>query len=101
MKNGGTKMEHLERIEKQSKRELIPKFEIPYEGTHLWDWFWELSGRRHASFGIALIPFSEIKSWLFISRKEVYPWELEVLLSMDLAYVTEKSTQSKQEGDTK
>ena len=87
MQGGGTKFEHLKRIEKQTGRQQIPEYEIPPEGEHLWVWFWELSKRRPQGFGVSFIPYSEIQSWLSIRKPLTYDWEIEILTKMDLAFI--------------
>ena len=87
MKGGGTKREHLERIEKQTGRQQIPEFGIPFEGEHLWSWFWDLSKRRGSGFGASFISYTEIKSWLEVTGLTVYPWEIDIITQMDAAYM--------------
>ena len=87
MEGGGSKFEHLERIEKQTGRTQIPEFDIPPEGQHLWDWFWELSGRRPQGFGLSLIPYTEFEAWDRIRKPLIYDWEIEILTKMDHAFL--------------
>ena len=87
MQGGGTKFEHLKRIEKQTGRQQIPEYEIPPEGEHLWVWFWELSKRRPQGFGASLVPYTEIQSWLSVMKPLIYDWEIEILTKMDLAFM--------------
>jgi hypothetical protein len=87
MEGGGTKREHLERIEKQTGEQQIPDFTIPIEGEHIWDWFWDLSGRRPQGFGLSLIPYSEYKAWLDVRKPLIYDWEIEILTKMDQAFL--------------
>jgi hypothetical protein len=87
MEGGGTKQEHLERIEKQTGREQLPNIEIPIEGVHIWNWFWDLSNHRPAGFGISFIPYSEYQAWLNVRMPFIYDWELEILMKMDQAFI--------------
>jgi len=87
MEGGGTKREHLENIEKQTGRQQIPEFEIPIEGEHIWNWFWQLSNRRSQGFGVSPITFSEIKSWLEVRKPIIHDWEIEILTKMDEAFL--------------
>ena len=87
MQGGDTKFEHLKRIEKQTGIQQIPEYEIPPEGEHLWDWFWDLSKRRPQGFGVSLIPYSEIQSWLSIRKPLTYDWEIDIIMKMDLAFM--------------
>ena len=87
MDGGGTKREHLERIEKQTGKQQIPEFTIPIEGEHLWNWFWELSGRRPQGFGPSLISYSEIKAWIEVRKPLIHDWEIEILTKMDFNFI--------------
>jgi len=98
MDGGGTKREHLERIEKQTGKQQIPDFEVPIEGEHIWDWFWELSGRRPQGFGNSLIPYSEIKSWVEVRKPLIYDWEIEILTKMDMAFLAGLQEVKKEKG---
>ena len=101
MEGGGTKREHLERIEKQTGKQQIPEFEIPIEGEHLWNWFWELSGRRPQGFSISLIPYSEIKAWLEVRKLLIYDWEIEIIIKMDRAFLEEQQKTKKEKQQAK
>lgn len=96
MEGGGTKREHLERIEKQTGRPQIPEYEIPFEGAHLWEWFQELSSRRSSGFGLSLITYTEIKSWLEVRKPLIYDWEIEILMKMDQAFMMGYREQKKE-----
>ena len=96
MEGGGTKYEHLERIEKQTGRKQIPDFEVPLEGAHLWDWFWDLSGSRPSGFGLSPIPYSEYKSWLEIAKPLIYDWEIRIIMQMDHAFVESQQEHKKE-----
>lgn len=87
LEGGQTKREHLERIEKQTGKQQIPDFEIPLEGEHIWNWFWDLSNRRSGGFGLSLIPYSEFESWLRVRKPLIYDWELEIITKMDNAFL--------------
>jgi len=96
MEGGGTKREHLENIEKQTGKKQIPDFEIPLEGDHLWNWFWELSNRRPSGFGPSLIPYSEYESWLRVRKPLIHDWEIEILTKMDQAFMEGQQEQKKE-----
>jgi hypothetical protein len=100
MEGGGTKREHLERIEKQTGKQQIPDFDIPPEGEHIWNWFWDLSNRRPQGFGVSLIPYGEIKSWMEVRKPLIYDWEIEILTKMDRAFL-EGHQEAKKEQKTK
>lgn len=87
MEGGGTKREHLENIEKQTGRQQLPDYEIPFAGQHLWDWFWQLSNRRQSGFGASLVSYTEIRSWLEVRKPLIHDWEIEILIQMDQAFL--------------
>jgi hypothetical protein len=87
MEGGGTKRDHLERIEKQIGKQQIPDYSVPPEGEHIWNWFWELSNLRSQGFGVSLISYTEIRSWMHVRRPLIYDWEIEVLVQMDRAFI--------------
>lgn len=87
MEGGGTKREHLENIERQTKKQQIPDCHIPPEGEHIWSWFWELSARRPQGFGLSSIPYSEYKAWLDVRKPLIHDWEIEILTKMDNAFL--------------
>jgi hypothetical protein len=101
MEGGGTKREHLENIEKQTGRQQIPEFEIPIEGEHIWNWFWQLSNRRSQGFGVSPITFSEIKSWLEVRKPIIHDWEIEILTKMDEAFLKGIQETKKEKKQTK
>jgi DNA-dependent RNA polymerase auxiliary subunit epsilon len=101
MEGGGTKREHLERIEKQTGKQQIPEFEIPIEGEHLWNWFWQLSNRRPQGFGASLIPYSEYKSWLEVRKLLIHDWEIEILTKMDEAFLEGRQETQKEKKQKK
>jgi hypothetical protein len=101
MEGGGTKREHLERIEKQTGRQQIPEFEIPIEGEHIWNWFWQLSNRRPQGFGVSPITFGEIKSWLEVRKPLIHDFEIEILTKMDEAFLRGRQESQKEKKETK
>lgn len=101
MDGGGTKREHLERIEKQTGKQQIPELTIPIEGEHIWNWFWELSARRSQGFGLSLISYTEIRAWLEVRRPLIHDWEIEILTNMDQAFLKACQPQKKEKNKSK
>lgn len=67
---------------------------IPDCGSHLFDWFLDLSahGRAGSGFGPAPITYSEILAWRdMVRRHPIHSWEIEILMSMDSTYRAEVS----------
>lgn len=62
-----------------------PDIDVPHEGGHVWDWFWSLSNRRRT--GPEALSFAEIGEWQRLTGQDVLPVEIEMLLSMDDAYL--------------
>lgn len=58
---------------------------VPPEGEHLWDWFWELSRRRRS--GPEALTFAEIGEWQRLTRVQVRPEEVGILMRMDDAFL--------------
>lgn len=56
---------------------------IPTNAAHLWDWFWTLSSQRTESHPLR---FGDIDSASRLLGWNVRQPEIEVLLSMDIAY---------------
>ena len=61
---------------------MIPKIHIPFEGEHLWDWYWN----DLCKYGESKLSFYEIKSWVELYDLTVYAWEIKTLLKMDSAF---------------
>lgn len=89
---GVTNRDHLERIEKMRGEVLIPEYEIPPAGQHLWEWFHVLTHRRGSGFGLSLIPYSEIKSWIEVRKVLIHDWEIEILVHMDYEFLRIKQS---------
>ncbi len=65
--------------------EETPDVDVPDQGAHVWEWFWELSGRRKT--GPEALSFAEVGEWQRLTGQDVLPVEIEMLLSMDDAYL--------------
>ena len=69
--------------------QLEPK-EMPECLYYLWEWFCELSGGRgYAEFGALPLNYSEIFSWSQLTHSEPEAWEVEVIKTIDRAYIKE------------
>lgn len=60
---------------------------LPSEGAHLWEWFWTVSRRRRT--GPEAITYSDLDAWRRLTRTPVLPEEIEILMRMDDAFLTE------------
>jgi len=62
--------------------------DVPVCAQHVWDWWWELNARRPPGFdNLEPISYTEICSWLFVTRRHVAPEELDWLVRMDNAWL--------------
>lgn len=80
--NGETRRERNTRFGKDS-----PEYSVPDAGDHVWEWFWELSGRRRS--GPEALTYAEIGEWQRLAGVEVRREEVEMLMQMDDAFVSE------------
>lgn len=80
--NGETRRERNTRFGVES-----PDADVPEVGDHVWDWFWELSGRRKP--GPEPISYAEIGEWQRLTGTQVLPEEVRMLIAMDDAYLGE------------
>lgn len=96
-KNGTTLRGHLEQVERATGRRQIEHPEIPLEGMHLWEWFWELNQGRSGGFGPEPLPFAEIEAWSRLSRTSLTVWEVGALKRMDRAYLHAAAEMAKRE----
>lgn len=60
---------------------------VPAGGGHVWDWFWRLSNRRRS--GPEPLSYAEVGEWQRLTRTPIRPEEVEMLMKMDGAYLTE------------
>jgi hypothetical protein len=68
----------------QAGAETPEQPEIPACGQHVWDWWWELNARRAPGFDSTVpLSYTEICSWLVLTRRLVTPEEIGWLIAMD------------------
>ena len=84
-------MEHLEQVERSTGRQVLPAVEIPPEGEHIWQWFWQLSSKRGGGFGPGPLTYTEIQAWIGTTGTIVRPYEIDILNDMDGAYMRAQS----------
>ncbi|WP_313242172.1 hypothetical protein [Stenotrophomonas sp.] len=78
--NGETRRQRNERFGATS-----PELHIPDAVTHVWDWFWLLSGRRHS--GPEALTFADVGNWARLLQLELLPEEVSMLMAMDDQYL--------------
>ena len=81
--NGETRRQRNSRFGAKS-----PEITPPPEAVHVWDWFWsELTGRRHS--GPEPLTHAELDAWKRNTARLVRPQEIEMLIAMDEAFLSE------------
>lgn len=58
---------------------------IPRAAEHIWEWFWELDQGRRCGNGPEAIGYADIMAWARLSGEEPRPWEVRLLMTMDVA----------------
>ena len=72
--------------------------EIPPEAENLWAWFWQLrTAQPSAGFGPAPLSFGEMDAWRRVTGNPLEPWQAEVLLAMDAAFLAAQAKRGRQE----
>jgi hypothetical protein len=70
--------------------------ECPYYGSYLWEWYLQLRRRSAGTgFGAAPITWEAIDAWARRSGIDPAPWELEILESLDAAYLKQQAAEQK------
>lgn len=64
-----------------------PDHEVPEDAIHVWAWFWELSSRRKS--GPEALAYADVGEWQRLMRRQVRPEEVEMIMSMDNAFLAE------------
>lgn len=82
--NGETRRQRNVRFGQAAKNKPVV---IPPRGQHVWRWFWQLSGRRHS--GPEALTYTEVENWRRLTLTPVRPEEVEMIMRMDDAYLTE------------
>ena len=107
VEQAGTRLdEHVKQLCKQSGKSpeelgLKQEYEIdiPYDGLHLWQWFWELHGGRQYGFSSAQpLAWQDIYAWANIMKINLSVGESLVLRDMDTAYLIAKSKINQEKG---
>jgi hypothetical protein len=72
--------------------------EIPDAVSHVWDWWWELNARRApGGESVAPITFSEIYHWSSLTRTQITPSEIGMMIQMDDAYLRSVAEERKEQ----
>lgn len=72
-----------------------PEVDPPDAALHVWNWFWRLNSRRaYGEAGPLPLTYTEVQSWSRLTRSEVRPDEVEMIIAMDDAYLSETAEES-------
>lgn len=65
--------------------QVTPDVDVPEQGEHVWQWFWELSDRRKS--GPEAINHADVDAWQRLGAHDVLPEEVAMVMAMDDAYM--------------
>jgi len=72
--------------------------DIPEAAAHVWEWWWQLNARRSPAYeALAPISYSEIAHWSSLTRTQITPTEIEMLIQMDDAYLRTVAEERKEQ----
>lgn len=99
MKGGGTYMDHLQSVVRQTGGRVVPpelrdRTECPERAMYLWNYFAQASRRRQRDgFSGVPQPLSsfEILSWAALNRVRLQTFEVDLLTALDDTFVDVKS----------
>jgi hypothetical protein len=60
---------------------------FPKGFTYLWDWYGELGSSRQNGMAPNPLTFTEIKAWADLTQRDVAPWEIEIIKTIDNSYL--------------
>jgi hypothetical protein len=65
---------------------------LPHAGVHVWSWFLDLhNGRGGGGFGPAPLSWHDFEAWARLRGLAPEGWEVDALLRLDQAWLTEMS----------
>ena len=72
--------------------------EIPDAVAHVWEWWWRLNARRSSGFdSMSPLSYSEIYHWSALTRTQITPDEINMLMQLDDAYLAAVNTERKEQ----
>jgi len=76
--------------------ELANEPDIPKSVAHVWDYFIQLNRARGSNgFGANPLSYTEIKNWCQLSEIRLEQWELNAIVEIDAAFITESAKDAK------
>jgi len=85
-KDGTTLREHLEAVERLTKKkpkELVEQVELPESLSECWDWFLSLSKSRPSGLGVSPITYTEMLSYFSLIGIEPDKYEVDIIKMFD------------------
>lgn len=71
---------------------------IPDVAMHVWLWWQHLNSRRSPGFdGLSPISYSDIYHWSALTRTQITPDEIAMLIAIDDAYIRAVNTERKEQ----
>lgn len=90
-KDGATYRDHMQAAAHRSPfaRAELAGPGLPPELAYIWAWFLEMHGARTwTESGPNPLTFAEIAAWASLTHTRIASWEVAVLRSVDLAWIT-------------
>jgi len=73
---------------------------IPDAVIHVWEWWWQLSARRSSGYdSISPLSYSEIYYWSALTRTQISPIEIDIIVKLDDAYIRAVATERREQRD--
>lgn len=67
------------------RRANIADLRLPPLGEQVWSAFWRIEQSRQGGFGPQAFTYLEIEAWARLVQNPLAPWEVEAIMSMDVA----------------
>ncbi len=95
MPDGTTRRAHLESAERQTGPRPVDLDgpELPADGSHIWQWFLELSaGRGSNGFGPDPISWLDLLAWMALTGTITRPAEIDAIMALDRAWLVARAS---------
>lgn len=98
--DGATLRQHLEAVEKMTKRkpeQLQNAPELPLSCLQVWNFFTQLNATRtSAGFGANPIQYSEILAFFTLEGYDPEAWEIDLIRKLDIVALTQMNKKPKE-----
>lgn len=97
LEDGATLRQHLQRAYENTRRAdpLLDAPPVPRAARAVWEAFVQLASSRASGMGLSPISLADIEAWCRLSGITLTPWELDTLLALDAAALTEAAKRMK------